>query len=146
MTTFITIALSPVTCCHVGCGVQFGIEAEYMARLRQTHGGFYCPNGHVQYYLRETEAERLKRQLAQTEQCLTFARADTQRARERASHTENRLRGTKGVVTRMKRRLTAGRCVCCTRQFKDLETHMRTQHPKWNPDKAAEALSAKAGV
>lgn len=144
MTTFITTALNPVTCCHIGCGVQFGIEADYMKRLRETHEWFYCPNGHQQHFTGETEAERLKRQLTQTEACLTYARADTQRARERANHTENRLRSTKGVVTRMKRKIVAGRCVCCSRQFKDLESHMKVQHPKWDPDKAADALTAKA--
>lgn len=126
------------------CGLLFGMEQQYRDRKIREHGDFYCPNGHLRQFIAETEAERLKKQLAQTEQCLSIARADTQRARERADHTENRLRSTKGVITRMKRKIVAGRCVCCSRQFKDLESHMKVQHPKWDPDKAAEALSAKA--
>jgi DNA-directed RNA polymerase subunit RPC12/RpoP len=128
------------------CGLLFGMEKEYRDRKIQEHGGFFCPNGHSREFIRETEAERLRKQLAQTEQCLSFARADTQRARERANHTENRLRSTKGVVTRMKRKIVAGRCVCCSRQFKDLESHMKDRHPKWDPDKAADALTAKSST
>lgn len=144
VTTFTSLALEAITCCHTGCGVRSGIEVDYISRLRETHAWFYCPNGHRQQFPQETEAERLKRQLTLTENSLTFARGDTQRARDRAKHAEARLRGTKGVVTRMRRRLVAGRCVCCSKQFKDLETHMKSRHPKWNPDRAAEALTEKA--
>lgn len=28
-------------------------------------------------------------------------------------------------------------------QFKDLKTHMKAQHPSWNPEQAAEAIAAK---
>lgn len=32
----------------------------------------------------------------------------------------------------------------CQCQFKDLERHMQTQHPKFDPDKGADALAGKA--
>jgi hypothetical protein len=43
----------------------------------------------------------------------------------------------------MKRRVAKGICVCCSKKFKDLETHMKEEHPDWNPDKAAEALASE---
>lgn len=144
MTTFVTTVLNPVTCCQTGCGVQFGIEAEYQARLRETHAWFYCPNGHVQHYSAENEAERLKRQLQQTESCLTYARQDVDRLRGTVKVRDRQVSARKGIITRMKRRLVAGRCVCCSRQFKDLESHMKNQHPKWSPEKAVEVLAAKS--
>lgn len=126
------------------CGILFGMEKAYRDRKIEEHGSFFCPNGHIRRFIEKTEAERLRDQLRQTELCLTISRQDTQRARDRASRTEFRLRSTKGVVTRMKRKIVAGRCVCCSRQFKDLEKHMKVEHPKWDPDKAAEVLSEKA--
>lgn len=144
MTTFITTVLNAVTCCHTGCGVQFGIEADYMARLRQTHDGFYCPNGHRQHFNAETEAERLKRQLQLTENCLTNTRNSLTHMGERARAAERSVTARKGVVTRMKRRLVAGRCICCSKQFKDLEAHMKTRHPKFDPEKGAQVLSEKS--
>jgi hypothetical protein len=70
-----------------------------------------------------------------------------QRARSSSAtvaHQERRINGYKGVVARTKRKIAAGRCPCCSHQFKDLERHMTTKHPGYDPDKGAEALAAKA--
>lgn len=146
MTVFIQTVMEYITCCHTGCGIQFGIEADYVKRLRQTHAWFYCPNGHHQHFPGETEAERLQRQLKQTEECLTYARQDVDRLKGRTKMQDRQIAARKGIITRMKRRLVAGRCVCCSKQFKDLETHMANRHPKFNPEKAAEALTEKASA
>ncbi|MDB4871993.1 MAG: hypothetical protein JWL97_2997 [Gemmatimonadales bacterium] len=133
--------LIPMTCWS--CGVVYGLEKEYRDRRVKDGQGFFCPNGHTSAWA-ETEAMRLRKQLQQTESCLQNARNETQRQRELRTQVERSLRGTKAVVTRMKRCTVKGQCVCCSRKFKDLEKHMQTEHPGWNPDKAAEALAGKA--
>jgi hypothetical protein len=146
--TTVFTTLTHVEC--ASCGVVFGMTADFTQRRRDDHKTFHCPNGHHQYFYGETEAERLKRELqverdrvAREKHGREQAEARVRDARLETEHIERRLRGTKSVVTRMKRRAAAGRCPCCSHQFKDLERHMKHQHPKWNPDRAAEALSEK---
>jgi hypothetical protein len=138
----VEIAFTKMRC--PDCGVHFGLDSALYENRLKDGGNFYCTNGHSLSY-RETEAQRLRKQLQQTEVCLTNARNETQRQRELRQQTERSLRGTKAVVTRMKRRTVKGQCICCSRKFKDLEAHMKSEHPDWNPDKAAEALAAKNG-
>ena len=143
--TLITQLVSEV--CY-SCGVTFGMEAQYRNQKLKEHSLFHCPNGHGQHYVAKTEVEkerdRLATQLKQTENCLTYARQDVDRLRGRTKVQERQIAARKGIITRMKRRLVAGRCVCCSKQFKDLETHMANRHPRFNPEKAAEALSQKS--
>lgn len=146
--TSLFLAFEHVSCYK--CGVVFGIESSHNAVLRETHRDFYCPNGHAQHWLAETDAERLAKELrAQRDQTAREkhwreqAETRARNIRLEKEHVERRLRGTKSVVTRMKRRAIAGRCPCCSHEFKDLKRHMKTQHPRFDPDRAAEALSEK---
>jgi uncharacterized Zn finger protein (UPF0148 family) len=128
------------------CGVWFGLESNHRAKLVRENGSFYCPNGHSRRFVGQTEAERLREQLRRTEVCLANAREDARIQRQNRRVAERKTSAQKGVVTRMKRRISKGRCVCCSREFKDLGRHMANQHPKWNPDKHAAAIEAQAAV
>jgi len=77
------------TCCQ--CNITFWITASHHERLIKCKNDFYCPNGHVQHYLGETDAEKLKR----TEQYLEDARS-----REDAANRSNSA--LRGVITKMK--------------------------------------------
>ena len=125
------------------CGIVYGLEAHYRAKRRDTGASWNCPNGHSLSY-RDTEATRLKKQLTLTENCLANTRESLKHMGDRARGAERSVAARKGVVTRMKRKITKGRCVCCSRQFKDLESHMKIEHPKWDPDRGAEAIAEKA--
>ena len=133
-----------VTCC--ACGTPFAIEARLHRSLVETHRAFYCPNGHGQSFVGETEAERLKKQLAreakQREALETQAkRAQAQADQERHHRelTERSLRATKAVVTKIKNRVARGVCPCCNRTFANLARHMQTKHPNYQDDKAQAA-------
>lgn len=144
------ISLVSEVCCEKNCGVTFALEEGYRNQKLKDHTNFYCPNGHGQHYTAKTaveaERDRLKNQLQLTENCLANTRQSLTHMGERARSAERSVQARKGVITRMKRRLVAGRCVCCSRQFKDLEKHMQAEHPKWNPEKGAEAIAQrKAG-
>lgn len=133
------------------CGVLFALPAAFERDRRSDQKAFYCPNGHGQSYVGETEAQRLAKQLAAKEREVQAAKSREQHALSEASYfrkerdtKERQLRGTKGVVTRLKRKLVAGRCPCCSRKFKDLETHIAERHPKWDPEKEATARAEKS--
>ncbi len=103
------------------CGVAFGMECEYQ-RIRAERGGdFFCPNGHIQHYI-ETKVTKLARQLANTESRLSREQGHRREA-------QRSLVATKGHVTRLRRKVAAGKCPCCKREFPDLAEHMRWKHP-----------------
>lgn len=140
-----TTILTPVTCAQ--CGVIFGLNSTHEVKLRQSHDGFYCPNGHSLLFGGKTEAERerdrLAAQLKQTENVLLSTRQSLEHMGARARTAEKSVSVRKGVITRMKRRIAAGRCVCCQHEFKDLERHMKKRHPRFDPEKHVAAMEAK---
>lgn len=96
------------------CGVAFALPQELVRSLRETHISFYCPNGHGQSYLQETEAEKYRRLLVQQQNKTCFE----QNQREEA---ERRLR-------KLQKRLHVGVCPCCNRSFENLKRHMASKH------------------
>lgn len=136
MSTLVTISLSPITCYK--CGVTFGMDRHTVAQRERDHNSFWCPNGHEQAFLGKSEAERLRDQLAREKHWREQAEARARENREEAERITRRLNATRGVVTRHKKKIAAGRCPCCSHSFKDLRKHMETQHPNWNPEKKAE--------
>jgi hypothetical protein len=125
------------------CGIHFGLEKPFKAKRLVDHQIFHCPNGHEIHYTGESEADRLRTQLRLTENALTYARQDVDRLRSSVKVRDRQIAARKGIITRFKRRITAGRCVCCSRQFKDLETHMEKRHPNFDPERAVDFLATK---
>lgn len=140
MTTTAFITLDETTCCV--CGVVFGVPDYFLSKRRQDGTTYYCPNGHSLAF-RVTETQKLRDELARTKAQLDQRDARIVTLRDTVAQSERRINGYKGVTTRLKRRIQAGRCPCCSAEFKDLGRHMKNQHPEWNPDKHAEALAEK---
>ena len=114
-------------CCR--CHMTFAMTQEFMKEKRDDHSAFYCPEGHRQYYLHESNEQKLQKQL-------TVARNDTERfresfAKEHQAHetTRHQRNALKGIVKRTKSRIGNGVCPCCNRQFTDLHRHMESKHP-----------------
>lgn len=139
-TTFVTVTLEPVSCCN--CGITFGMDANYIRERKRDHAWWYCPNGHRQHWTQQTEAEKLRDQLAREKHWREQAEARAAYNRAEAERITRRLNATRGVVTRHKKKIAAGRCPCCSHQFKDLRAHMEKRHPGWNPEREAEVLSS----
>lgn len=115
----VTSKLVVMDCCN--CGVLFGM-AEGLYTERQTKGGsFWCPNGHNQHFT-EPETTRLQR-------LLKNAKADVEWERKYREAAEHRLRATKGVVTKLRKRTLEGECPVCGQHLRDLERHVARQHP-----------------
>lgn len=116
------------------CQITFAVDASIRARWIDTHEIWYCPNGHQQHYLGETEAQRLRKQLDAKERELQFARNNAASERAAREQTERRLTARKAVNTRLRNRIKHGVCPCCRRTFTNVAQHMKTQHPKFNKD------------
>lgn len=117
VSVYTTVSLEVQTC--VTCGVHFGVPIELDRKLRENHKGFYCVNGHVQYYTGESEAEKLRRELKRKEQEV----ADQVRAKLLAQSELD-------AAQRKLKRVAKGVCPCCNRTFANLHKHMTTKHPE----------------
>lgn len=117
------------------CGVTFGLEQSYQQTKRNNHSSFYCPNGHAQHYPGKTEQEKEIERLKQEVRNVTVSRdyhRDRAEEKQREAETAKRsAAASRGVVTRIKKRITKGVCPCCRRYFRDLHQHMQGQHPDW---------------
>lgn len=120
---YVTVVLEPVSC-HM-CGVTFGMARDFKNQRHTDGETFYCPAGHGMVYRETTkqELERVRGQLAFNRELL---------AAESRNHeaTANKLRGTKGALTRTKRRANAGVCLDCHRTFVDVVRHREKMHPE----------------
>jgi hypothetical protein len=116
-------AFDDITCGE--CGITFYVPSRWRMSRRNEGGTFHCPNGHPRVY-RETENERLRKQLAVREQELHWEQ-------ERVKSLNKRLKTEITKHHRLKRRVAAGVCPCCHRTVRQLARHMKTQHPDF-PD------------
>ncbi|MEO2134641.1 hypothetical protein [Microbacterium sp.] len=113
-----TLTIVDCAACHMAFGV-----AEHFERVRRDdHKTFYCPAGHENFWPQKSEAEKLRARLASAEASLVHTRDQLQA-------TEYQRRAQKGQNTRLKNRISAGVCPCCSRSFQDLRRHMAGQHP-----------------
>lgn len=132
---FVETKFNVVSCAN--CGVKFAVNQDlYRQAVVESRRSVYCPACGLETVWRESESQREIRRL-KGELETAGRRADTAARRAeladaRATGLENSLRATKGVVTKIKRRISNGVCPCCNRTFRDLHRHMASQHPEFN--------------
>jgi|ERR1041384_335707 hypothetical protein len=117
------------------CGVMYAIPQTMQENAYRKGNGkieWCCPNGHQLGYHGPSAIEQ-ERDRAQA----ALKRAQERAAAERdlREHTEYKLRAQKGATTRAKKRHAAGLCPCCNRTFQQLQRHMATKHPDYDPAK-----------
>lgn len=147
-----TTTLVTEECCK--CHILFAIPKALQDNLLEWRGPngreFFCPNGHAQHYIGETEAQRLKRELDEAKARIERVErqklylnqcADQDQAAIR--DLSNQVRGQKAAKTKLLRRITNGVCPCCQRSFADVQRHMSTKHP--GEVVSAEAAAANGG-
>lgn len=107
------------------CGIAYAVDRYVMEEKVRNKGEFYCPNGHCRVF-RESEAERLKKQLAATEAKITDANARAWKAEEAKTKAERRMK-------KLEKRIVNGVCPCCNRSFSNsaLAKHIKTKHPEF---------------
>jgi len=108
------------------CGILYALPEEMLNRAcKDPSIWWHCPNGHRWHFPCKTEEQKLK-EMKDALAC----------ERSRHDQTTARLRATKGVVTRQRKKLekvVAGICPVdgCKRHFKDLRRHIATKHPDY---------------
>jgi hypothetical protein len=85
-----------------------------------------CPFGHSWHYTGLNREQKLERQLE-------GQRDETARVRAERDQAKASAAAQKGVATKLKKRAAAGLCPHCNRHFKDLERHVKGQHPRTTP-------------
>jgi hypothetical protein len=123
-TTYTIPYTGELTTCTCWCGIHLAIPASLYDSAQRNHSqNIYCPLGHTFVFKGETEEQKLKR-------LLNAERDRTAALRGERDGLENRLRSTKGVVTKLRKRAIAGTCPFgCRRTFPDLSAHVITKHP-----------------
>jgi hypothetical protein len=130
-TTFVaSTSLTTIQCGE--CGGTYAIQERYRAQRQEAGDGWNCPYCKCQWgYYGETEAQRLRRQLVQSQNSVVAERQRHDQTRADLRETELRRIAQKGVTTRIKNRITKGVCPCCNRTFQDLQRHMAGKHPNY---------------
>lgn len=122
------VMLVDVTC--YSCALLFAVPVEWQAARLRDGVDFWCPNGHRQAYT-ETEADRLRKELATATRRAERAEGRAIHYRDQADAEERSHRATRGHLTRLKTRVANGVCPCCHRTFVNLARHMGTKHPNY---------------
>lgn len=123
-----TIRFEAIHCCK--CGIAFAVPANIRSRWLDSGQSFYCPNGHSQHYT-VSNVQKLEKELAMERKRKEWAEQDAKASAARAKRAENSRRALKGVITKTKKRISAGTCPCCNRTFQQLARHMANQHPDY---------------
>lgn len=132
----LSLTMTPITCCHAGCGLVFGVPKWWESGRREDHTWWFCPNGHRQYFSAKSDTEKLQDQLKTEKQRVQYWQAEELRERRRADMERRRAAAARGQVTKVKKRVGNGVCPCCTRTFQNLARHMASQHPDYSTDAA----------
>lgn len=132
-----TSTLASEICCN--CGMAFAMPKDYQERRRKDHESFYCPAGHRQHYLGETEETKLRRKLESTEHRLSQEEDRRERAEEQSRQKERKY-------ARIRDRVKNGVCPCCNRTFLNLGNHMKSQHPDFGTDKQLKTMRLLYGL
>lgn len=96
----IAMTLEYVCNCYT-CGVPITMTAAYQRDRRSDHKEWYCINGHPQAWTGPSEAEKLRRLLAEQE-------TRTTQERERRERAERETSAARGQVTKIKNRVGKG--------------------------------------
>ncbi len=86
-----------VTCCIADCLISFAVTDEFYNQRLKDKKCFYCPKGHSQYFLAETEEEKLKGEISRLEKKVDFIRSCKRQI-------EYSRRYWKGEATKLKRK------------------------------------------
>jgi ribosomal protein L44E len=121
-----TTVLTVIEC--VNCGMLFAFSEAYEKQRRRDHAWFYCPQGHLQHYPGETDADNLRSKLLAAESERDFARKQRDLAEANARRLDRKAKA-------LERKAAHGVCPHCKRTFTDsrLARHIATKHPKCEP-------------
>lgn len=124
LTISTTVKLVTETCCN--CGVLFAMTEEFKQECLKAPEDkrFFCPNGHSQYYVGKSDAQKLR----EAQERLASEKAWSQRLSDNLEAERKSHASTKGQLTKTRNRANAGVCLDCHRTFTDVAKHRRDKH------------------
>ena len=115
------------------CGIRQAIPSELMEMAENNATVVYCPVGH-QWTYRETESDRLKKQLAEEKRRREWAESSRTALRDQLHAAEKSRAALKGHLTRARNKIANGVCPVgnCRRHFENVQAHIASEHPQWH--------------
>ncbi len=117
------------TCCN--CGTHFAMDIQIYKQRVEDHKSFFCPNGHSQHYVGETQADKLRKQLENEKRMHEWTKQREAQAKEDAKTFKKSAAAYKGHLNSTRKRVAHGVCPCCSRTFQNVMRHMKTKHPDY---------------
>lgn len=122
MSTTFLITYAQMTC--IKCSAVFALNSEFVDRAKRESGGFHCPHCQQRQGWWTSDADRLKKQLADKDRELREEKCATLRQKQIAEEAAEMA----AKAQRKLKRVDRGVCPCCNRSFSNLARHMATQH------------------
>ncbi len=114
-----------ISCYH--CALHFGIPSQlYTRAVTNAAGTIFCPACGQESRWGESDDKKRIRDL---ETKLKWESDHAARLASERNLAQASLAATKGIVTRLRNRASAGLCPCCNRTFSQLARHMKSKHP-----------------
>ena len=124
---YLTVDMTHLECGE--CGLPFSITETFYKKRKKDHESFYCPAGHSRYFPQKSNEEILHEQLKRSELECQQAERSLKKERGYSKELERSRSALKGTLTKTKKRISAGVCACCNRNFQNVARHMKSQHP-----------------
>lgn len=121
------------------CSMAFGVPVEFDKERLKRRDSFWCPAGHQQHYIGETEEQKLRREVERKTQQVEAANA-------RANAANQQRDAVSKAHRKMRLRVANGVCPCCNRTFQNLLSHMKTEHPDFATFKQLATLRQVFGM
>ena len=114
------------------CSIPFGLVGHFYDQRHADGKSFYCPNGHFVSWS-DNDLARAKREAENLRKRLEWAEEDARQAKHREEYQIRCARSAKGHATRLRKRIAAGQCPCCSETFANVAEHIAKKHPKYVP-------------
>ncbi len=124
-------------CCN--CGMAFGMTKIFQNKRLNDHKSFYCPAGHGQRYTGKSDAQEAREELERV-------RSQLEAESGRAALLEREAEEAKRAHGRRRARIKNGVCPCCNRQFQNLLSHMRSNHPDFGENQTLRSVRHMLGL
>jgi len=128
------ISMETVLCTR--CGLLYALPEALIDAARKKGNGeitWRCPNNSCSAenwgYHGKSEVEKAKEEAK-------WQRDRAARLSVDLDQTKASLRSQKGATTKAKKRHAAALCPCCNRSFVQLQRHMASQHPNYDPSRS----------
>jgi hypothetical protein len=108
----------------ITCGVVIAMVEEFYNHRVNDQNTYYCPSGHRQNFVAETEEQKLRKQLEAQKRRTDMALAEVKQEQALRTKAEKKLKRTE-------KRTKSGVCPVpeCHRHFTNVERHVATKHP-----------------